>query len=52
MNHYVDIAITGYRALYSKSIAGRSVARLIIWLGMVGPVYCINTVFDCYIRVY
>ena len=27
-NHYVDIEITGYRALYSKSIAGRGVARL------------------------
>ena len=28
-NHYVNIEITGYRALYSKSIAGRGVARLI-----------------------
>ena len=27
-NHYVDIEITGYRALYSKSIAGRGVAGL------------------------
>ena len=27
-NHYVDIEITEYRALYSKSIAGRGVARL------------------------
>ena len=26
-NHYVDIEITGYRALYNKSIAGRGVAR-------------------------
>ena len=26
-NHYVDIEITGYRALYSKSIAGRGIAR-------------------------
>ena len=26
-NHYVDIEITGCRALYSKSIAGRGVAR-------------------------
>ena len=27
-NHYVDIEITGYRALYSKNIAGRCIARL------------------------
>ena len=32
-NHYVDIEITGYRALYSKSITGRGVAGLICWLG-------------------
>ena len=32
-NHYVDIEITGYRALYSKSIAGSGVARFISWLG-------------------
>ena len=32
-NHYVDIEITGYRALYSKSIAGGGVVRLISWLG-------------------
>ena len=52
-NHYVDIKITGYRALYSKSIAGRGVARLISWLGTAGPVYCFNkSVSDCYIRVY
>ena len=30
-NHYEGIEITGYRALYSKSIAGRGVARLISW---------------------
>ena len=36
-NHYVDIEITGYRALYSKSIAGRDVARFISWLGTAGP---------------
>ena len=42
-NHYVD----------SKSIAGRGVARLISWLGTVGPVDCFNkSVSDCYIRVY
>ena len=29
MNHYVDIEITGYRALHSKIIAGRGIARLI-----------------------
>ena len=35
-NHYVDIEITGYRALYSKNIAGRGEARLISWLGTAG----------------
>ena len=35
-NHYEDIEITGYRALYSKSIAGRGEARLISWLGTAG----------------
>ena len=28
-NHYVDIEITGYRVLYSKSIAGKDIAGLI-----------------------
>ena len=37
-NHYVDIEITGYRALYSKSIVGRGIARLINCLGTAGPV--------------
>ena len=32
-NHYEGIEITGYRAIYSKSIAGRGIARLISWLG-------------------
>ena len=41
-NHYVDIEITEYRTLYSKSIAGRGVARLISWLGTAGPVDCFN----------
>ena len=41
-NHYVDIEITGYRALYSKSITGRGVARLISWLGTAGPVDWFN----------
>ena len=51
-NHYVDIEITGYRVLYSKSIAGRGVARLISWLSTAGPVDCLNKlVSDCYIRV-
>ena len=36
VNHYVNIEITGYRALYSKSIAGRGVARLVSWLGTQG----------------
>ena len=54
-NHYVDIEITEYRALYSKSITGRGEARLISWLGTAGPaaVDCLNkSVSDCYIRVY
>ena len=49
-NHYVDIEITGYRALYSKS---RGKARLISWLGTPEPVDCFNkSVSDCYIKVY
>ena len=40
-NHYVDIEITGYRALYSKSITDRGIARLLSWLGTAGPVDCI-----------
>ena len=52
-NHYEDIEITGYRAIYSKSIAGRGIARLIRWLGTAGPVDCFNkSVSDCYITVY
>ena len=52
-NHYEDIEITGYRAIYSKSIAGRGIGRLIRWLGTAGPVDCFNkSVSDCYIRVY
>ena len=52
-NHYVDIEITGYKALYSKSIVGRVVARLISWLGTAGPVDCFNkSVSDCSIRIY
>ena len=41
-NHYVDIEITGYRAKYSESIAGRGVARLIRRLGTAGQVDCYN----------
>ena len=53
VNHYVNIEITGQRALYNISIAGRGVARLISWLGTAGPVDCFNkSVSDCYIRVY
>ena len=53
VNHYVDIEITGYRALYSKSIAGRDIARLISWFATAGPVDCFNkSLSDCYIRVY
>ena len=29
VNHYEDIEITGYRAIYSKSIADRGIARFI-----------------------
>ena len=35
-NHYVGIEITRHRALYSKSIAGRGVVRLISWLAQQG----------------
>ena len=52
VNHYVDIEITGYKVLYSKSISGRGIARLISWLGTTRPVDCFTRVFDCYIRVY
>ena len=34
----MDIEIIGYRVLYSKSIAGRGIARFIRWLGTAGPV--------------
>ena len=61
-NHYEDIEITEYRAIYSQSIACRGIARfiswlgtarLISWLGTAGPVDCFNkSVSDCYIRVY
>ena len=51
-NHYVDIEITRYRVMYSKSFAGMGVGGLISWLGTVGPVDCFNkSVSDCYIRV-
>ena len=39
-NHYADIKIVGYRVLYSKSIAGRGIDRLISWWGTAGPVDC------------
>ena len=49
----LDIEITGYRVLYSKSIGGRGVACIIIWLGIAVPVDCFNkSLSDCYIRVY
>ena len=52
-NHYEDTEITGHRTLYSKSTAGRRVARLISWLGIAGPVDWFNkSLSDCYIRVY
>ena len=51
-NHNVNIKITGYRALYSKSIADGGVAGLINWLSTAGLVDCFNkSVSDCYIRV-
>ena len=53
VNHYVDIEITGYRALYSKSIVGRGVTRLISWLDTAGPLDCFNkSLSDSYISVY
>ena len=52
-NYYVNIEITGYRALYSKSIAGRgSSTDKLHLVYTAGPVDCINRLFDCYIRVY
>ena len=47
-NHYMDIEITGYRALYSKSIAGRGEARLINWLGTAGPLInqCMTVILE------
>ena len=39
-NHYMDIEITGYRVLYSESIAGRAVTKLMSWLGAAEPVDC------------
>ena len=50
--HYVNIEITGYRVLYSVSIIGRDIARLISWLGTAGLVDCFNRLFNCYIGVY
>ena len=52
-NHYVDIEITECRMLYSESIAGRGVARLISSLAQQGQLTdLVDQVFDCYIRVY
>ena len=45
----MDIEITGYRVLYSESIAGRGIAMLISWLGTAGPVDYFNRVFEEYI---
>ena len=41
-NYYVDIKITGYRVLYSKSIAGRGIAIFISWSGTAELVNCSN----------
>ena len=49
VNHYVDIEITGYRVLYSESIAGRDIAILI---GTAEPVHCFNRVFEEYINLF
>ena len=49
----LKLQITGYRVLYSESIAGRGIARLISWLDTARQIDCFNRVyFDCYIRVY
>ena len=48
-NHYKDIEITGYKVLYSESIAGRGVTALISWSG---PDDCFNRVFEEYIGLF
>ena len=48
-NHYVDVKITGYRVLCSKSIAGRGITILISWFGTAGLVDCFNRVFEEYV---
>ena len=55
-NHYVGIEIAGYRALYSKSIAGRGVAGLIRWLGIAGQLtalinQCVTVILE-YINLF
>ena len=55
INDYANhIEITECRVLCSKSIAGRSIARLINWLwAQQGQLTTLlDQVFDCYIRVY
>ena len=49
---YVDIEITGCKVVYSESITGRGVARLLNWLDTAGPVDQFNRLFDCYIKFY
>ena len=48
----MDIEITGYRVLYSENNADKGVAKLISWFSTVGPVDCINRVFEYHIWVY
>ena len=52
VNHYVDIEITGCKVVYSESITGRGVARLLNWLDTAGPVDWFNRLFDRYIKFY
>ena len=51
-NHYMDIEITGYKVLYSESVAGKGITILISWLGTAGPVDCFNRVFEEYIDLF
>ena len=51
-NHYVDIEITGYRVLYSKSIASMGIVILLSWSGTTGLVECFNRVFEEYIDLF
>ena len=42
----MDFEITTYRVLYSKSIAGRGVARLISWLGTAESIEYLTVILE------